>query len=180
MIVEKYRRPVLFYGLSTLVSWTSWFAAACISHITPAKGYYIPIVSILGLIGLISPMVVAFVTISKDDELRNDLLKRFFNFKSVKPVYLFITGFLMLASILVAQAISLLFGYSATQFSLAGHFSFSSGILPVWLLLLVALLIEELARHSCRERQPEQVHLHRQDLVCVGSLRLCSAPAVRM
>jgi len=146
--VEKYRRPILFYGLSTAISWTFWFVAAYISHITPAKSFYITIASILGFIGLISPMVVAFFIIFKDNDLRNDLLKRFFNFKTVKPVYLLLTGFLMLASILSAQAISLLFGYSASQFSFAGHFTFSSGIFPVWSILLIAPLIEELAWHS--------------------------------
>lgn len=148
MIVEKYRRPILFYGLSTAVSWTFWFVAAYVSHITPAKDCYVTVASILGLIGLISPMIVAFFIIFKDNDLKNDLLNRFFYFNTVKPVYLFLTGFLMLASILLAQAISLLFGYSASQFTLAGHFSFSSGVLPVWFLLLIAPLVEELAWHS--------------------------------
>ena len=148
MIVEKYHRPILFFGLSTAISWMFWFVAAYISHITPAKDFYITITSVLGLVGLTSPMIVAFFIIFKDNDLRNDLLKRFFNFRTVKPVYLLLTGFLMLASILLAQAISLLFGYSASQFTIAGHFSFSSGILPVWFLLLIAPLIEELAWHS--------------------------------
>lgn len=148
MIVEKYRRPVLFYTLSTATSWLFWFVAAYISHITPTERVYISVASILGFIGLISPMIVAFFLIFKDTGLRNDLLKRFFNFKTVKPVYLLLTGFLMLASILLAQAISLLFGYSASQFAISGHFSFSSGIFPVWFLLLIAPVIEELAWHS--------------------------------
>jgi len=148
VIVEKYHRPILFFGLSTAISWMFWFVAAYISHITPAKDFYITITSVLGLVGLTSPMIVAFFIIFKDNDLRNDLLKRFFNFRTVKPVYLLLTGFLMLASILLAQAISLLFGYSASQFTIAGHFSFSSGILPVWFLLLIAPLIEELAWHS--------------------------------
>ncbi len=148
MIVEKYRRPVLFYSLSTATSWLFWFVAAYVSHIMPAENVYISIASILGFIGLISPMVIAFLFIFKDTDLRDDLLKRFLNFKTVGPVYLFLTCFLMLASILIAQAISLLFGYSASQFSISGHFSFSSGIFPVWFLLLIAPIIEELAWHS--------------------------------
>lgn len=148
MIVEKYRRPVLFYGLSTAISWMFWFVAAYVSHITPVKSLYISIASVLGFIGLLSPMIVAFIIIFSDIDLRNDLLKRFFNFKTVKPVYLLLTCFLMLTSILLAQAISLLFGYSVSQFTLSGHFSFSSGIFPVWFILLIAPLIEELAWHS--------------------------------
>jgi len=148
VIVEKYRRPLLFYGLSTATSWLFWFVAAYVSHITPAENLYISIASILGFIGLISPMVIAFLFIFKDTDLRDDLLKRLLNFKTVRPVYLFLTCFLMLASILIAQAISLFFGYSASQFSISGHFSFSSGIFPVWFLLLIAPVIEELAWHS--------------------------------
>lgn len=148
MIVEKYRRPVLFYSLSTATSWLFWFVAAYVSHLMPAENLYISIASILGFIGLISPMVIALLFIFKDTDLREDLLKRFFNFRTVRPVYLFLTCFLMLASILIAQAISLLFGYSVSQFSISGHFSFSSGIFPVWFLLLIAPIIEELAWHS--------------------------------
>lgn len=148
MIVDKYHRPILFYGLSTAIPWIFWFAAAYMSHITPSKSLYISIASILGFIGLLSPMIVAFFMIFRDTDLRNDTLKRFFNFKTIKPVYLLITCFLMLASILLAQAISLLFGYSASQFTISGHFTFSSGIFPVWFLLLIAPIIEELSWHS--------------------------------
>ena len=54
----------------------------------------------------------------------------------------------MPASILFAQAISLLFGYSASQFLITGNYTFSSGIFPVLFLLIVAPIIEELAWHS--------------------------------
>ena len=54
----------------------------------------------------------------------------------------------MLASILLAQAISLLFGHSATQFHLSGKTSFSAGIFPAWFILILAPLVEELAWHS--------------------------------
>ena len=148
MIVEKYRRPVLFYGMSTIISWVFWFVAAYVSHITPTKNWYISIASVLGFIGLTSPMIVAFSIIFKAPDLRSDLYKRFFNFNSIKPVYLFLACFLMLASILLAQAISLLFGYSSSQFIVSGHFSFSSGIFPVWFMLLIAPVIEELAWHT--------------------------------
>lgn len=148
MIVEKYRRPLLFYSLSTATSWLFWFVAAYVSHITPVESMYVSIASIFGFIGLISPMVIAFLFIYKDTDLRDDLVKRIVNCKTVKPVYIFLTCFLMLASILTAQAISLFFGYSASQFSISGDFSFSSGIFPVWFLLLIAPVIEELAWHS--------------------------------
>ncbi|HFC91605.1 MAG TPA: CPBP family intramembrane metalloprotease, partial [Leucothrix mucor] len=55
---------------------------------------------------------------------------------------------LMPFSILFAQAISLLFGYSASQFVITGSYTFSSGVFPVLFLLIVAPIIEELAWHS--------------------------------
>lgn len=54
----------------------------------------------------------------------------------------------MLGSILLAQALSLLFGYSADQFSFADGASFTAGIFPAWVLLFLAPLLEELAWHS--------------------------------
>ena len=131
MTIYNYKHPILFYSLATIIPWTFWFTAGYISHITPSKNIYIELASILGFIGLLSPMIVAFWLMSKDSDLRKDLFKRFFNFKSIKPIYLFLTFFLMLASILLAQAISLLFGYSASQFVITGHFTFSSGVFPV-------------------------------------------------
>jgi uncharacterized protein len=54
----------------------------------------------------------------------------------------------MPVSILLAMAISLIFGYSPPQFVITGHFTFSSGVFPVRLLLILAPVIEELAWHS--------------------------------
>ena len=122
--------------------------AAYLSHLTPADKSNTEWASGLGFIGLMTPMLVAFWLMRKDTDLKNDLLSRFFNFKSIKPLYLFLTVFLMLGSILLAQAISLLFGYSAAQFVITGHYSFSSGVFPVWFLLIIAPLIEELAWHT--------------------------------
>jgi membrane protease YdiL (CAAX protease family) len=148
MSVEKYRHPVLFYGLSTAIPWTLWFIAAYLSHVTPGSDLLTITRSILGVIGLAGPALIAFLMIFPDPGLRKDLLGRLFNFKAVRPVYIFLTCFLMLASILLAQAVSLLFGHSAVQFRLRGGFSFTAGIFPAWFLLLLAPLLEELAWHS--------------------------------
>jgi len=148
IMINNYNHPVLFYSLATIIPWAFWFTAGYVSHIIPFEKQYSDIASILGFIGLLSPVIVAFWLMSKDSDLRKDLFKRFFNFKSIKPIYLFLTFFLMLASILLAQAISLLFGHSASQFVITGHFTFSSGVFPVWFLLIIAPLIEELAWHS--------------------------------
>jgi membrane protease YdiL (CAAX protease family) len=148
MTVEKYRRPVLFYGLSTAIPWAFWFTAAYLSHITPTNEYLAAAVGILGVVGLLAPTLVAFQMIWPHTDLRADLKQRIIGIKGIRPLYLFLACFLMLASILLAQAISLLFGYSADQFSFSGKSSFSAGIFPGWFLLFLAPMLEELAWHS--------------------------------
>jgi membrane protease YdiL (CAAX protease family) len=147
-MIEKYKRPVLFYSLSAIVPWAFWFIAGFISHITPYADNYVRIASVFAFLGLLGPVGVSYCLIRRDPELRADVRRRFFNFESVKPLYIFLTCFLMLGSILLAQAISLLFGYSASQFTITGHFTFTSGIFPVWFMLIIAPILEELGWHS--------------------------------
>lgn len=146
--VKHYKHPLLFYFLATLIPWAFWFSAGYVSHLTPEKPYYNGLVSLLGFLGLLSPVIIAYWLMAKDTNLRKDFLNRLITVRSIKPVYIFLTLFLMLASILLAQAISLLFGYSTDQFIITGHFTFSSGVFPVWALLIIAPLLEELAWHS--------------------------------
>lgn len=148
MIITKYKHPVLFYSISTIVPWIFWFTAGYISHLQPYSDQNLKIASILGLIGLLGPMGVSFWLASRDPALRKDILGRIIGFKSFRPVYFILSCTLMLASILLAQAVSLLFGYSSSQFIITGHFTFSSGIFPVWFMLILAPVIEELAWHS--------------------------------
>ena len=148
VMIKKYNHTLLFYSLATIIPWVFWFIAGYISHLTPTNNINSNFASVLGFIGLLSPMIIAFWLINKNEELKKDVLGRFVNFKSIKPVYLFLTCFLMLGSILLAQAISVLFGYSASQFVITGSYTFSSGVFPVWFLLIIAPLIEELGWHT--------------------------------
>lgn len=148
MTIERYRQPTLFYGLSTAIPWAFWFAAAYLSHLTPTNQTLATTVGILGVVGLLAPTFIAFWMIWPDADLRADVMRRTIRIHGVRPIYLLLTCFLMLGSILLAQALSLLFGHSVEQFSLSGKSSFSAGIFPGWFLLLLAPLVEELAWHS--------------------------------
>ena len=148
MAIEHYRHPILFYGLSTAIPWAFWFIAAYLSHITPANQYLATAVGVLGVVGLLAPTLIAFRMIWPHADLRADLKRRMIGVRNASPFYLLLACFLMLASILLAQAISLLFGYSADQFRFTGKSSFSAGIFPGWFLLILAPLVEELAWHS--------------------------------
>jgi membrane protease YdiL (CAAX protease family) len=148
MTIERYRHPVLFYALSTVIPWGFWFAAAYLSHLTPMTEALATAVGVLTVVGALGPAVVAFCMIWPDAELRRDVRRRLIGIRGVRPIYLVLTCFLMLASILLAQAISLLFGHSVDQFRLADRSSFSAGIFPGWFLIFLAPLVEELAWHS--------------------------------
>lgn len=146
MIVQKYNRPYLFYSLATFIPWMFWLNAAGVSH-SIINGSSL-LQSLFAFAGLITPNIIAASMIYQDRELLNDFMGRIFNFKAIKLRYWLVSFLLMLISILLAQAVSLLFGYSTDQFQLANSFSFTSGVFPVWFVLIAAPLLEELAWHS--------------------------------
>jgi len=146
-IINEYKHPKLFYILSTLIPWMLWFLAAYISHIS-VSNEYLDIASIFAFIGLLVPVFISYLLIAKKINLKKDVINRLFNFKNVKPFYILLTCSIMPVSIMTAQAISLILGYSPSQFIITGEFTFSSGIFPVWFLLILAPVSEELAWHT--------------------------------
>lgn len=148
MNINIYKKTKLFFGLSTLIPWILWFIAGYISHIK--NGNKTPQLwsSIMAFLGLLSPVIITFFLAKDNKQMIHDLKKRFFNFKGIDSVYIVLTLILMPFSILMAQAVSLLFGYSIEQFQLAESFSFTSGVFPVWFMLIFAPLFEELAWHT--------------------------------
>jgi len=143
--IKNYQHPQRFFLLATILPWTAWVIAAFISHTSHGST---ALQSMFALAGLVTPVFLAIFMTWSDKELQQDILGRFFNFKDIKLKYWFVTFFLMLISILLAQAVSVLFGYSPSQFLFAESFSFTSGVFPVWFLLIMAPLLEELGWHS--------------------------------
>lgn len=148
MPIENYRHPFRFFCLASLATWVFWFAAACISHFTSTTPFLQQVSSLLIPLGLCGPASVAFFMIRRDQDLRIDVRRRMIGIREMKPIYLFGACFLMLASILLAMAISLFFGYSADQFRLSDKASFSAGFISGWFLLLLAPFMEELGWHT--------------------------------
>lgn len=147
-IIRKYKSPFSFYLLCTAIPWSLWFVSGYFSHKEPFTAFYEWAVGISSILGLVAPAIIALFFMLPSKDLRKDFFSRFFNFRQIKGEYILITFFLMLVSILFAQAISLLFGYSAQQFAFRGSFTFTSSLFPVWFLLLAAPVFEELAWHS--------------------------------
>ena len=144
--IKPYRQAHLFYSLSIIIPWVFWGVAAYLSH--EPSGRFLALSGAISLLGLLAPLAIALILILPNDYLRKDFLGRIFNLNSVPSEYLLLAVFLMPVSILIAQSISLLFGFSADQFQFRGGYTFSSGIFPVWFLLILAPTIEELAWHS--------------------------------
>lgn len=146
MDIKHYRHTYLFYFVSIIIPWTLWFFVAYISHTYPNE--YVTITSVGGFMGLLAPLLVALALIIPNEPIRKDFVGRIFNLRTVSPKYLSLTFLLMPFSILTAQLISLFFGYSTAQFQFRGGYTFTSGVFPVWFILIIAPLVEELAWHS--------------------------------
>jgi len=146
-MINNYRYPLRFYFFSAFIPWSLWLMAAYLSHQDDAAqyGFYI---SSLGLAGLCGPLFVAAYYIRKDKVLLSDVSNRFINVRSGEKRFLLTSLLLMPASIVLAMAISLLFGYDVGQFVITGQATFSSALFPVWFLLVIAPVLEELAWHS--------------------------------
>ena len=149
MKLEKYRHPFIFYGVAITVPWALWFTLGAISHSPLWENQnWVIFGSILGLAGLCIPMAVAMVFILHDKEMRAELKSACINFKGIHCGWYAFTFLFPPASILLAQAISLLLGHSPEQFRPIENFSFSAGIFPVWVVLILAPIIEEFGWHT--------------------------------
>jgi uncharacterized protein len=146
-MINNYRYPFRFFFFSAFIPWSLWLMAAYLSHQPDAAQHGLTISS-LGLAGLSAPLLVAIYYISKDKVLLSDVARRFINVRSGGKRYLLAALLLMPTSILIAMAISLLFGYDVGQFTITGQATFSSALFPVWFLLVIAPVLEELAWHS--------------------------------
>lgn len=128
--------------MTFLATYVLWFAGAYVSFQENISS----LAYLFMLPGLMAPFLISVVMIgrSKNSDLKSDFVNRLFNLRLIQPkmlpVFLLIMPFSVLASIII----SLSFGESISQFQLSEGFSFSSGFVPVLLLLLLAATFEEL------------------------------------
>jgi len=85
----QYKHPFIFYLLSTIIPWTFWLIAGKLSQEAHPN---MPLISALGFIGLLAPMVVALWLIHKETGLKKDLGSRLFHFANIKPIYLILAA----------------------------------------------------------------------------------------
>ncbi len=96
--------------------------------------------------GLMAPFLISLglTFTSKKPDSKKDLINRLVNFKLIQPKMLPVLFLLMPLTVLVSIVLSLPLGESISQLRFAEGFSFSSGFVPVLLLLFLAASFEEL------------------------------------
>ncbi len=134
-------RPRLYFCLTFLITYLLWFAGAYVSF-DDRGGLYM----LLMLPGLMAPFLISAVMIftSGRRELKEDFINRLINPRLIDLRMLPLLVLMLPLVVLISIAVSLPFGGSVAQFQLAEGFSFSTGFVPVLLLLLMAATFEEL------------------------------------
>lgn len=142
-MISNYKyNPKVYFATTFIVTYVLWVAGAYVSFQDDKSGLYM----LFMLPGLMAPFLISVVMIatSKNSYLKKDFLNRLINPRLIQlkmlPAFLLIMPLSMLTSIVL----SLPFGGSISQLQFAEEFSFSSGFIPVLLLLLLAACFEEL------------------------------------
>jgi membrane protease YdiL (CAAX protease family) len=132
-------KPLSFFILSFVLTWGFWFLGQRYAQSQTA------IISFL-LLGLVSPFATALGLIftSGNKTLIDTFFNKLLNLRLIKlktiPAIILIPP----ASIIIAIFVSLLFGFSSEQFTVAKSYSFNIGGLSTLLLLFLAASFEEL------------------------------------
>lgn len=142
--VSRYRHPLAFYVLATAIPWALWFTAAWLSNQPDPSQTTIAVMTGLGLAGLTAPVVVAIWFIRRDG-LTRDVLTRLVAPRGTRAWVWLAAVALLPGALLVATAISIPFGYDVSQFELRNGFTFATGLLPAWITLVLAPVLEEVA-----------------------------------
>ena len=130
-------RPVLFFFLAYLFTWTFWIPAIFVPGNLGAG---------LMLIGLIAPAVVSTVIIltSGSEQLKQDLKNKIIGFYKVKWLNVLLAILVFAAVVVCSILLSTVFGQSLNQFSFTKDFSFTGvGIGSALITVTLASIIEE-------------------------------------
>ncbi|WOP19889.1 CPBP family intramembrane glutamic endopeptidase [Raineyella sp. LH-20] len=146
-MISRYRHPVAFYVLATAIPWALWFTAAWLSRQPEPAPTTLVLIAGLGLAGLAAPAAAAAWFLHRDGLIRDALSRLLIPRGTRSWVWIAAVG-LLPASLLVATAVSVALGYDPSQFQFRAGFSFTTGLIPAWITLALAPVLEELAWHS--------------------------------
>jgi membrane protease YdiL (CAAX protease family) len=142
MVFNYNYRPKFYFLMTFLSTYALWFIGAYLSFQEDLNHLYM----LLMLPGLMAPFLISAVMIwkSRHSALRRDFIRRLTRPRliglKILPAFLLI----MPLSVLASTGISLLFGEPISQLQLAEGFSFSTGSVPVLMVLFLAATFEEL------------------------------------
>jgi len=133
--------PKKYFSLTFLITFILWTIGAYYSFENDDSFYMVYM-----LLGLITPFVVSLIMIYKSNNfyLKKDFFNKLVNIKLINAKFLPFIFLIMPLVVLVSILISLLFGESSAQFNISENFSFSTGVVPVLALFLIAATFEEL------------------------------------
>jgi len=142
MILNYKYKPGIYFVATFIATYALWFAGAYVSFQEDKSGLYM----LFMLPGLMAPFLISLVMIfaSKNSDLKKDFINRLINLRLIQPKVLPAFVLIMPISVLASILLSLPFGGSVSQFQFAEGFSFSTGFVPVLLLLMLAAGFEEL------------------------------------
>jgi len=139
-------KPKRFFIIIYLITYISWFASAFISRQPGGENLFL----IFMLPGLFAPFLVALYMIrsSGSMELWQTFKDRLFNLRLINPVVFLPSLLITPAAILIAALISIVFGGDLSQLQFAEGFSFTIGMVPTLVILILAATFEELGWRS--------------------------------
>jgi uncharacterized protein len=141
----KYK-PVLFFVITYLITWGSWFLAAFYSYQPGGDSIFV----IFMLPGLVAPFGVALgmILTSGSSALKKQFVDRLVNLRLIRPSSILPLILIMPAVVVVSILLSTFLGQSIDQLRLAEEFSFTAGYVPVLIVLILAASFEELGWRS--------------------------------
>jgi uncharacterized protein len=135
-------RPVAYFGRTFALTFLFWGVGAYMSFSESLHAYYM----LFMLIGLMMPFLFSWQMLAQSgriESIKKVVLKALFP-KDLSLKMLPAMLLVMPLVVLVSIAVSLLFGESTSQLQFSDSFSFSTGVVPVFLLLFLAAFFEEL------------------------------------
>ncbi|WP_135606817.1 MmRce1 family CPBP family CAAX prenyl protease [Methanococcoides sp. NM1] len=142
-MISNYKyKPLFYFSMMFLATFALLFVGAYVSFLDDKSGLYM----IFLLLGLMAPFLISLVMIfaSKNSDLKKDFINRLINPRLIQLKMLPAILLIMPISVVASIFLSLPFGGSISQFQFSEGFSFSSGFVPVLLLLVLAAGLEEL------------------------------------
>jgi len=139
-------KPKRYFVVIYLVTYLSWFISAFLSYQPWGQNLFF----IWMIPGLMAPFCVAlyFIRTSGSKVLWETFKNRLTNLRLINPLVFFSSLLITPAAILIAAGISISLGGDPSQLQFSEGFSFTIGMVPTLIVLILAATFEELGWRS--------------------------------